>query len=347
MRIQFILKKNETYGFVSYTRRSSGLWNSTNFIVQALSARGVHCDIVEVNDNNDIDREVTRFKPDICVIEALWVVPEKFDVLQPLHPNVKWVCHLHSHIPFLALEGIAMEWLFGYAERGVGIIANSAELYSALKVVFGREILFFLPNVYLQRNVRQATLSTNYDTVNIACFGAVRPFKNHMLQALAAIKFAQLKKKKLRFHVNATRVEVGGAPCLKNLRALFAETPHTELLEHPWYEPEMFLDLLRDMDIGMQVSLTETFNVVSADYTTVGLPMVVSDEVVWAGSLCKVDQSDVNSMIDGLINVYGKGWVARWNKSNLDGFVSEAIKRWYAFVKAVEAGASTLEIQEE
>ena len=82
MRIQFICKKNECYGFETYTRRSSGLYNSTSFIVRGLKARGIDAEIIEVIDNNCIDKEVTRYKPDVVVIEALWVVPEKFDILR-------------------------------------------------------------------------------------------------------------------------------------------------------------------------------------------------------------------------------------------------------------------------
>lgn len=87
-RVLFICKKNNNYGFVSYSKKNSGLFNSTRFIVEALVARGIDAGIVEVTDNNDIDREVTQFKADIVVIEALWVVPEKFLVLQKLHTNV-------------------------------------------------------------------------------------------------------------------------------------------------------------------------------------------------------------------------------------------------------------------
>src|ERR1700733_12166807 len=113
-KILFLCKINECYGFqqYSYSRKSSGLFNSTQFVSSALNAAGFNSKVVDVIDNNDIDREVSLFKPDIVVIEALWVVPSKFDVLKKLHPNVHWFVHLHSHIPFLSIEGIAIEWLF-------------------------------------------------------------------------------------------------------------------------------------------------------------------------------------------------------------------------------------------
>lgn len=136
MRVQFILKMNETYSFTHYCRRSSGLWNSVSFLTASLRRLGIHVEQVEVKDNNDIDREVTRFKPNIVIIEALWVVPEKFDVLKKLHPKVKWLIHMHSGLPFLALEGIAMQWLREYKKRGIGVIANSHDSYDGFRAIY-------------------------------------------------------------------------------------------------------------------------------------------------------------------------------------------------------------------
>jgi hypothetical protein len=122
-----------------------------SFVAQALKSAGLYVDQVEVQDNNDIDREVTRFKPDICIVEALWVVPEKFDVLKRLHPKVRWFIHMHSGLPFLALEGIAMEWLKGYSARNIGILANSKDTFDAFQVIAPKDLVSFLPNIYLEQ----------------------------------------------------------------------------------------------------------------------------------------------------------------------------------------------------
>lgn len=81
--------------------------------------------MVHAVDNNCINKFVTEFRPDVVVIEALWVVPEKFDELISLHPKVKWTVRIHSEIPFLAYEGTAMDWIHGYIERGVQVSVNS------------------------------------------------------------------------------------------------------------------------------------------------------------------------------------------------------------------------------
>src|SRR5580698_6050865 len=110
-RILFICKiRNDFYG------PSFGLINSCRFISNALQKNGIDSKVVSVNDNNDIDREVHNYRPTHVFIEALWVVPDKFQELIPLHPDVEWYVRIHSKIPFLANEGMAVEWLKKYYE---------------------------------------------------------------------------------------------------------------------------------------------------------------------------------------------------------------------------------------
>ncbi len=330
MRILFICHKNDIYGNSVYTRRSSGLFNSTSFIVKSLLQRGVHAHIVEVNDNNDIDRECFAFKPDAVVIEALWVVPEKFTVLGRFHPKVKWFIHLHSDMPFLALEGIAMDWIIRCQAMGIGIIANSAESFDALKPIVQPHMLYFLPNVYMGEFMRMPRRQS--DVVNVGCFGAVRPLKNHLLQALAAIQFAKEKGKRLKFHINTGRVETGGSPVLKNLRQLFQDMPNCKLMEHAWFEPDEFIEHLHDhLDIGLQVSLTETFNVVTADYVTAGLPIVVSKEVKWVSSLSTALDNSVTDIVKHMHRAWQNQWLVWINQFYLKRTSEEAQNLWFEF----------------
>ncbi len=332
-RIQFICKKNECYGFQVYSRRSAGLYNSTHFIVDALKARGIEAEIIEVTDNNDIDREVTRFKPDIVVIEALWVVPEKFPVLMELHPNVKWHVHLHSHMPFLALEGISICWISAYAQMGVGLIANSRESYEALRSFVAREEIVHLENVYIpDPKLPAPAFQKNPAELYIGCFGAVRPLKNQLIQAMAALEYGYRHKTFVNFYVNASRVETGGEPVLKSLRDLFAVQPQwARLVESKWNTPEEFLSLLQCMDVGMQVSLTETFNVVTADYVTAGIPVVVSKEVAWASDRCKARDNNMNDIVHVMERVMHNDGLVRTNRALLEQHSKRAQEAWFEF----------------
>lgn len=123
VKILFILKQRQmTYdehcnaSQYSYGL-STGLKNSVTFVVNMLNRAGIESKLETAVDNNCIDRMVKAYKPTHVVIEAYWVVPEKFDILQKLHPKVKWIIRNHSEMPFLSNEGSAIGWTLEYVKR--------------------------------------------------------------------------------------------------------------------------------------------------------------------------------------------------------------------------------------
>ena len=284
MRILLVVKKREAKEIWHqndfYGSPSSGLLNSVQMISVMLDSLNIENKLAEVIDNNSIDREVNNFKPTIVVIEALWVVPEKFKVLIKLHPKVKWIIRLHSNTPFLANEGIAIEWIFDYLKfPEVFVASNNLKLFKELEFLTRNRRILYLPNYYnfVSFNHVEKTIDNNF--IRIGCFGAIRPLKNQLLQAIAAIDFADKMGLKLKFYINATRIELNGSSILKNIRALFANSKH-ELLEIPWLSHEDFLIFLKkNIDIGMQISFSETFNIVTADCISQEVPVVVSKEI--------------------------------------------------------------------
>ena len=296
-KVLFILKKRQT-SHTGYTSVSSGLLNSAKFVSDMLNKNGIESHLVEVNDNNCIDREVTKFKPTHVIIEALWVVPQKFEVLTKLHPNVQWIIRLHSDISFLANEGIAIEWIYEYLKYdNVKVSSNDSETNFNFELLTNREFVY-LPNYYpvgfFNRNKPKPDTKK---VINVGCFGAVRPLKNQLIQAVAAIDYADTYGKKLKFHINTQRIEGRGEPVLKNLRALFENNPKHELVEHGWLSHDEFIDLVQTMDIGLQVSFTETFNFVSADFVNNNIPVVTSNEVEWVSPIYFANPSKANSIV--------------------------------------------------
>ena len=78
----------------------------------------------------------------------MWVVPSKFEQLTKLHPNVEWIIRLHSDIPFLANEGIAIDWIYQYLKyEKVKVSINSKRADREFEVVTGKKFLY-LPNYY-------------------------------------------------------------------------------------------------------------------------------------------------------------------------------------------------------
>lgn len=329
-KILFILKKRMTSGGEhSHGGFSSGLSNSIRFVAEMLKGYpDSEVKAVEVVDNNSIDKEVTEFKPDIVFIEALWVVPDKFEVLARLHPNVKWVVRLHSDTPFLANEGIAIDWLFRYTVfPNVTIAANSIFAVEAIAGMLNEEVAY-LPNYY-------PICPEFTGELHIGCFGAMRPMKNQLTQAIAAVKYANETGRKLYFHINAGRVEKG-ENVLKNIRALFNHSPHT-LVEHGWMNHDDFLALVRQMDLGMQVSLSETYNIVAADFVACNVPIVVSQEITFIEENSQViNPKDIGEIVEKLYHAEGwNNYVVDSNRSLLYDNSLESKHIWFCYLDRV------------
>ena len=197
--ILFIAKRRYDYSNQE-KQQSTGLYNSIKFIEDILHTNNIDVNFEVAADNNSIDALLHKYKPLICVIEALWVVPTKITELTKLHPKVKFIIRLHSDTPFLATEGIAMNWVSDYLKIHNTIIApNSPRLTKELKAVFNEytDNIVYLPNYY-PIDIKPKPY-VDSDTINISCFGAIRPLKNHLIQAHAAIAFAKKLNKKLYF----------------------------------------------------------------------------------------------------------------------------------------------------
>jgi len=333
-RVLFLLKRREDYNVDKHSQigLSTGLYNSAKFIDDFMP----NSKLAVVVDNNDIDREVTLYKPTHVIIEALWVVPSKFDVLQRLHPNVKWIVRLHSEMPFMAQEGIALNWIAEYARyRNVLVACNAPRMLEEVQTYvealdLSSDKVIYLPNFYPQ-TYKKYERPEDSEFVNVSCFGAVRPLKNHISQAIAALKFANLIGKKLKFHVNAGRIEMNGGPIVHNLKSLFEQLSDQghQLINHEWTPREQFLELCGQMDMGLQVSFSETFNIVGADLISQGVPVVGSKEIPWLGTNWQADPTETDDIAYTMLFTHK---LARWNvffnQRHLTKYTEKSRKIW-------------------
>ena len=109
-KILFVCKKRvDSYGI------SFGLLNSAKMLSKALNAAGIESLVEAVDDANCIDRVVHQHKPTHVVLHALWVTPGKMMELCKKHSKVSWNVRIHSKPPFLAMEGIASDWIAAYS----------------------------------------------------------------------------------------------------------------------------------------------------------------------------------------------------------------------------------------
>jgi hypothetical protein len=291
-----------------------------------LRENGIYTRVVSVIDGNCIDKEVHKFKPNIVVLEAIWCPPYKLKELAKLWPGIRWIVRIHSEIPFLANEGMAIAWLFEYSKiPNVQVAANSLRAFKDLEELSP----LYLPNYYSIHCQKAYKLPS--DELNIGCFGAVRPLKNQLAQAFAAIKYAQHERKPLNFYINSTRTEQGGDQPLKNIRSLFAnQPPEFKLVEAPWLGRLAFLELLRTMDACMSVSFTETFCITAANAASQGVPIVTSSEVPWSFEEIQASPTNITEIFHKLEIALGhkKDEIVHKNLEGLRRYDEISVVEW-------------------
>lgn len=347
-RSLFILKRRSDYSEdPSYSKSyqiATGMYNSARFVVDELEAGGREARLAVVVDNNDIDRIVTEYQPTDVFIEGLWVVPSKFDELFKFerHRKIKWHIRIHSEIPFISSEGNSMDWIPQYLKRGVLVAPNAPRAHEQVKwmasTFLGKEeaerMVPYLPNCY-PTDFGQYPLNTTpveKDHIDIACFGAFRPMKNHLQQTFVALRYAESIGKKLRFHVNG-RVDQAGAQAMKNVTNLLAAT-NAEMVIHDWENRETFLQSLQNVDVLLQVSISETFNIVAADATLVGTPILVSKEISWAYPTYADPQSVADCLRKLQLIMNNKTFFINNNRGGLDIYASASRRRWLSYLGA-------------
>lgn len=341
-KILFICKKRiDSYGI------SFGLLNSASFIANKFDLDDCSCDVetkvISVVDANAIDREVSLYKPTHVVIHALWITPAKLEELVRKWKSVHWIIRIHSKIPFLANEGIAFNWICHYKDimavrNNLVISGNSRSLNDDLRETLNVNSVY-LPNIYCPEDYvmpvkepkEKGLLS---ESIDIGCFGALRPMKNHMNQAVAAVKFAERMGKFVNFHINGDRIEQRGDEVLKNMRAFFGCLFGHRLIAHPWMEHKDFIGLVKTMDIGMQVSFSESFNIVSADFAWNDVPMVMGKDIDWAPCIFAADPNDTDDMVRKLKTAWYGRFIGLHNlsKHSLKKYNSKAYDIWADYI---------------
>lgn len=337
MKILFILKQR------FYSKNNSyGLINSSNHVANYLETIGNQCKVVSVIDGNSIDKEVYQYKPDIVIIEALWCTGDKLKELIEIkrYAKIKWIVRVHSDIGFLAAETMATKYINDYIDLKKSNLYVSMNNYQFNKHISNamQQNFLYLPNIITIKDKLDIKKHKHKNHIDVACFGSLRIMKNQCYQALCAMEMANRLGKKLKFHITVDinmNESNNRFPVLKNLEEIFRNSRH-ELVKHEWLENENFQKLIKHMDIGLQLSYTESFNIVAADFVNANIPIVVSDAIRWLPFVLKTSTTEYERTIKRMIWIYRfrrNKFLIKWMKSNLKKYNELAKLEWKMFLK--------------
>ena len=258
------------------------------------------------------------------------------------YANITWIVRIHSDIGYLSAETFALKNINEYIalkKKNLFIAPNNKNLCNYLSQAMYYNFLY-LPNIVELPLLKEKVYRPSYMVeLHIGCFGALRILKNQVFQALCAIAAADKMRKLLCFHVTVDpkiKQDIPN-PVLKNLEELFRVSGH-KLIKHIWQENDDFQKLVRDMDLGMQLSYTESFNIVSADFIYNKTPVIVSDAIEWMPDSLKTSTWNYDEVVEKIIKVYKRrksGFLLREMRNRLEEHNYSAKGIWIDFLESL------------
>ena len=205
---------------------------------------------------------------------------------------------VHTIPPPTRLKGAIDAWTEADGVGGTAnfhFAGNSRRFVDWASVTFGTPFTY-LPNLYfLEGPPDHPRPPFHGGLVRVGAFGATRPLKNLMSAAGAALTISRFFGGDLELWINSGRDE--GAGCIvRAIEEMFRITRHAHLVKAGWASWHDHRKTVARMNLLINCSYTESFNMVTADGIAEGIPSVVSDAICWAPAYWRAPVDDVLEM---------------------------------------------------
>lgn len=330
--------------FSHWSRSSCVGLNVAGYTTAAyLRENGVHAHAFAVRNNVDVVRWIERFNATHekrlthVVISAPWLSLHDLKNLVRHFPRIRFIVLSHSNVGFLQADPGGIELFRLYAklshrERNLFVGANNRMFTEWFDTVY-EERSRVLPNLYPTRRVKGKVWIG--DVLKVGAFGAIRPEKNFMTAAAAALVMRAGLRCPLELHMSS-----GGEGCrnttLRAIEEMVKGLEHVRLVRHHWQYWDEFIALIKRMDLVVQVSYTESFNMITADAISNRVPVVVSEVIRWAPEEWKADADDVIDVADVGVrlltvpqNYKGSDALIRHNRKWLERWKEYLSEEWH------------------
>jgi glycosyltransferase involved in cell wall biosynthesis len=165
--------------------------------------------------------------------------------------------------------------------------------------------------------------------IKIGAFGAVRPEKNFMTAAAAAVAIQAQLGVPVELHMSTGGEGDQGltAPAIDQMCE-----GKVKVIRHPWMFWDNFIQLIAAMDLLIQVSYTESFNMVTADGISVGVPSVVSPAIYWAPPSWKAEPDNALDVADTGVRLLTNSETRSEGIEYLRAHNEDSLKYWDRFL---------------
>lgn len=300
---------------------------------KVLRSAGISADVWAILGARDISQRIRQSvpRPTHVIIAAPWLPALDLQNLVFSHHGIQFAVVCHSNVGFLQADPAAIRNFRDDLNLEQGALnfacgGNSKRFANWIEGAYSRPCIW-LPNLYaLPAHPPNRRPWPGGCSARIGVFGALRPLKNHLSAAAACLEIANDLHIRIKFFINVGRVEGGYTP-LRALEAMLDQSHTVELVKEGWHHWPVFRELIRSMDLLMQPSFTETFNMVTADGAAEGIPSVVSEAIDWAPRSWQADVDDpldiarVGKQLLGDVRAGDEGFRAL-AKHNADGLAA-------------------------
>ena len=290
--------------FAAWIRTSCVGLNVAGYTTQkVLSEHGFETVVFPVRHNIDVVHSIDRYnethkvKLTHVVISAPWLSVHDLRALLIHFPDIKFVVLSHSNVGFLQADPGGVYLLREYHKLArefpnFKVGGNSKKFVDWLEQAYGEDVIL-LPNLYPACDPIEKCWHGGI--IKIGAFGAVRPEKNFMTAAAAAVAIQAQLGVPVELHMSTGGEGDRGltAPAIDQMCE-----GNVKVIRHPWMFWDGFIQLVASMDLLIQVSYTESFNMVTADGISVGVPSVVSPAIYWAPPSWKAEPDDALNVAD-------------------------------------------------
>jgi hypothetical protein len=238
--------------------------------------------------------------PTHLVISAPWVSTATLTQFVRQYPNLSVGVNCHSNVGFLQADANGVKLLREYmqletASWNFRLSGNTQRFSKWVKDAYNANCAY-LPNMYWLDGPVPAKRAWTGGVLRIGGFGAMRPLKNFMSAAAAALEIASTSRADLEFWCNSGRNEAGGEVVFRAMTEMFRDVPFAQLKTVNWQTWPAFRETVRHMHLLIQPSYSESFSMVVADAVSAGVPSVISEAIEWCPDHWAADSDDVFSI---------------------------------------------------
>jgi hypothetical protein len=224
------------------------------------------------------------------IIMAPWITPLDLGAILQYFPDIRFTVQGHCNVAAIYGDHRGMGNFRNYADMtfdypNLMLAGNSEPFVSWFTEAYGVNT-YLLPDLYPigkhhHHGDDKPRVSETDGSLRIGAFGALRPEKNIPSACAAALLIQERLGLPVSFHLNVGGERVG-REILAMIDQMSQGIPNFTVIKHKWLPWSEFNGLVKTMDLLIQPSFTESFNLVTADGIQHRVPTVVSNAIPWA-----------------------------------------------------------------